>query len=189
MYFAGNFSELNYTYTIFLTLHLKIINVDSPKSRFSLTPPPLASLYGQRRGCLAGLLLPPQPPSEGARVLARVAGLGFGKGLAGCRPSLGLSVIVKGLCCLLSQRSFPRNKQRNRLPETQRFHLGLKVCLQVHRGLGRMSGRGIKALVRHLDPLGFDTRACLHLPRDVPVAGRLCQKTVYMLAVEESTKP
>lgn len=40
MYFAVNFSPLNYTYTISLAVHLRIINVDVPISMFGLTPPP-----------------------------------------------------------------------------------------------------------------------------------------------------
>lgn len=44
VYFAVNFSQLNYTYTISLAVHLRIINVDVPVSLFASTSPPLPAL-------------------------------------------------------------------------------------------------------------------------------------------------
>lgn len=49
-----------------------------------------------------------------------------------------------------------------------------------------MSSSGVKALVIHLDSLGFDTPACLNLLRDV--SGRLYQKTLHMFAMKKSMR-
>lgn len=145
MNFALNFSQLNYIYTISHAVHLRIVNVDVPLLMLGLTPPSACSPTTPTISKLRG-------PAEETALTPRRAAVGRSSGVpggfAGCRPS---------------QSSFPRIKQRNRLPETGRFHLGLKFRFQVQvlGGGSGLSSRGIKALVIHLDPLGSDAQACL----------------------------
>lgn len=92
MYFAVNFSPLNYTYTISLAVHLKIINVDVPISVFGLTPPTPLSLRSPlqpaalKPGRPAGpaVLTRPVQPSEGAG--EGQSRPGFGEGLQAAGP-------------------------------------------------------------------------------------------------------
>lgn len=148
MYFVGNFSRLNYTYRICLAVHLKIINVGVPMSRFGLTPPPFpwfpptASHADAWRACWRDCAH--IPASNLLKALRCRTQLAEARGRA-----FGLSAQIGSLC---NQKRIalpdPANavsrerKERNRLPETERFHLGLKFCFQVHGRGGRGRGRG-----------------------------------------------
>lgn len=81
--------------------------------------------------------------------------------------------VLPGLASAASQ-----GLNRNRLPETGRFHLGLKFCFQVHvvgpgrgggcaggvRGRPGSAGRGIKALVMYLAAHPPPSRAFIRGP-------------------------
>lgn len=115
MYFAVNFSWLNYTYTISFAVHFRIINVAVPMSVFGLTLPspplraplPLAALISG--GPAGGKELTPQRAAVGRRSGVGRCRLGFQEELAGGRPSLVFSVIGKGLRWLAQPAQLPRN--------------------------------------------------------------------------------
>lgn len=158
MYFAVNFSQLNYTYTISLAVHLRIINVDVPMSIFGSTPlfalPPTASRAGKPAGPAGPAALTPRGAAVGRRSGEAKAGWGSGKT---CRlpAQFGPPGNRKRTALPGPARAASREFKRNRLRETGRFHLGLEFGFQVHVGAGGvgvgMSGNGVKKLVIHLD--------------------------------------
>lgn len=148
MYFAVNFSQLNYTYTISLAVHLRIVNVDVPMSVSDWYLPPLSPWTLQSRWCLVGLagqtaFTSPEQRWERAQVWAEDA-RSSGKA---CRLPAQLSPlhnrkrnVLLGPATVASQIL-----SKTRLPETGRFHLSLKFCFQVHMRVREVGGD----LIRH----------------------------------------